>query len=148
MKSSQPLEINFKMKKIPSTNETLVLRTDFGNEEIWTQLCHEIVKPNDEGFIPYVEFYSNPVFKGITMQEILSGLPEDYDQIIMFIVDKLTIEHPDLPVLCLDLIHVPGRTFRVIPSEMWSVENNLSIAKMDFEEFYNCIDGEGVFRGL
>jgi hypothetical protein len=136
------------MKKIPSTNDTLVLRTEFRNEEIWTNLCQEIIKPNEEGFIPYVEFYSNTEFEGITKQEILSGLPEDYDQVIMFIVDNITIEHPDHPVLCLDLIHVPGRTFRVIPSEMWSVENNLSIANMDFEEFYKCIDEEGIFRGF
>jgi hypothetical protein len=136
------------MKKIPSTTDTLVVRTEFGNEEIWTKLCQEIIKPNEEGFIPYVEFYSNKEFEGITIQEILSDLPEDYDQVIMFIVDRFTIEHPDHPVLCLDLIHVPGRTFRVIPSEMWGVENNLSIANMDFEEFYNCIDEEGVFRGF
>ena len=42
----------------------------------------------------------------------------------------------------------PGRTFRVIPSEMWSVENNLSIANMDFAEFADAVDEDGVFRGF
>jgi hypothetical protein len=136
------------MKKIPSTGDTLVLRTEFTNEKIWSNLCQEIIKPNEEGFIPYVDFYSDVEFKGITIQEILSGLPENYNQTIMFIVDKITIEQSDHAILCLDLLHIPGRTFRVIPSEMWSVENNLSIANMDFEEFYNCVDRDGVFRGF
>jgi hypothetical protein len=46
------------------------------------------------------------------------------------------------------LYEEPGRTFRVIPSEMWSVENNLSVANMDFYEFADNVDLDGVFRGF
>jgi hypothetical protein len=42
----------------------------------------------------------------------------------------------------------PGRTFRVIPREIWSVENNLSISNMDYHEFADNIDSDGVFRGF
>lgn len=31
---------------------------------------------------------------------------------------------------------------------MWSVENNLSIANMGFEEFADSADEKGVFRGF
>ena len=55
--------------------------------------------------------------------------------------------HEDLPVLCLDA-SAPERTIRVIPSELWSVENNLSLANMDFEEFAAAAGTEGVFRGF
>jgi hypothetical protein len=34
----------------------------------------------------------------------------------------------------------PGRTFRVIPWEVWSAENNLSIVHMDFSEFAEAVD--------
>jgi hypothetical protein len=55
---------------------------------------------------------------------------------------------PEHPVLALDLYSDPGRTLRVIPSEMWGVENNLSLANMDFEEFADAVDKDGVFRGF
>ena len=47
-----------------------------------------------------------------------------------------------------DLYEEPGRTFRVIPAEIWSVDNNLSIANMDFAEFADAVEPDGVFRGF
>jgi hypothetical protein len=31
---------------------------------------------------------------------------------------------------------------------MWGIENNLSIANMDFEEFAENVDDDGIFRGF
>jgi len=31
---------------------------------------------------------------------------------------------------------------------MWSVENNLSISNMDFSDFADSADADGVFRGF
>lgn len=47
-----------------------------------------------------------------------------------------------------DLDDEPGRTFRVIPRELWSVENNLSIANMDYRDFADSVGADGVFRGF
>ena len=66
----------------------------------------------------------------------------------MFVVDDVTIRDADHPVLVIDLADQPGRTFRVIPSRMWSVENNLSLANMDFDEFADAVDTGGIFRGF
>jgi hypothetical protein len=41
-----------------------------------------------------------------------------------------------------------GATFRVIPSSISEPENNLRIANMDFEEFADSTDDDGVFRGF
>jgi hypothetical protein len=38
--------------------------------------------------------------------------------------------------------------FRVIPSELWGPENNLSIANLDFDEFANNAGSDGIFRGF
>jgi hypothetical protein len=35
-----------------------------------------------------------------------------------------------------------------IPSEIQSIENNLSLANMDFEEFAESADKDGIFRGF
>jgi hypothetical protein len=38
--------------------------------------------------------------------------------------------------------------FRCIPAEMWGVENNLNIANMDWEDFADEVDADGIFRGF
>jgi hypothetical protein len=44
---------------------------------------------------------------------------------------------------------IAGRTpFRCIPSELWSVDNNLNIANMDWEDFAGSTGEDGVFRGF
>jgi hypothetical protein len=42
----------------------------------------------------------------------------------------------------------PGRVFRVLASQLAPVENNLSTANMDFEEFTAATDEKGIFRGF
>lgn len=38
--------------------------------------------------------------------------------------------------------------FRVIPSQLWSVENNLNISNMDWRDFFQATGAGGVFRGF
>jgi maltoporin len=70
------------------------------------------------------------------------------DHSFAFIADQTTFTNPERLVLVVDLYEEPGRTFRVIPHEMWSVQNNLSVANVDFYEFADNIDADGVFRGF
>lgn len=48
----------------------------------------------------------------------------------------------------MDLRRERGRCVRVVAAELWSIENNLVEANMDFEEFVGAIDDDGVFRGF
>ncbi len=73
---------------------------------------------------------------------------KDSSHSFAFIADRLTIADPERPVLVVDLSHEPGRTFRVIPSQMWAIENNLSHANMEYSEFADNVDPDGVFRGF
>ena len=135
------------MRCIPDTEDALVLRTDFSNPAAWDAICAAIREPVGE-FQAYVEFLSDPEYDGATAEQVLAALPEDYNHTFLFIADQVTLAHADGPVLVLDLDQERGRTFRVIPSEMWAVENNLSIANMDFEEFADAADPDGIFRGF
>jgi hypothetical protein len=134
------------IKPIPETEDALVLRTDFSNSAAWESICAAIRQPVGE-FQPYVEFLSDPEYDGAGVEQILSGIPEDYNHTFLFIVDHLALTHPEQPVLVLDLDFERGRSFRVVPSQMWAIENNLSIANMDFEEFAEAADADGIFRG-
>jgi len=55
--------------------------------------------------------------------------------------------HAEHPLLCLALRPV-GRAFRIVPAELWGVENNLAIANMDYDEFADAADADGIFRGF
>ncbi len=135
------------MKPLPSTKEALVLRTDFSDDSAWASLCTAIQTPAGE-FQAYVDFVSDPDFEGLLPGQ-LPAIPSDApDRSFVFLVDHLALSHPEHPVLVVDLLDKPGRPFRVIPSEMWSVENNLSIANMGFEEFADAAGPDGIFRGF
>ena len=135
------------MKEIPKTENSLALRTDFSDEPAWESICAAITKPVGD-FRAYVDFVIDPGYDGLTAEQLPAILSEDSHRTFAFIIDRLALSHPDHPILVVDLYNEPGRTFRVIPSEMWVVENNLSIANMDFEEFADAVDGDGVFRGF
>jgi tetratricopeptide (TPR) repeat protein len=136
-------------RKIPATNNTLALRTDFSDESAWKSICAAIRRPDDKfGFTANVDFVSDPQYDGLTAEQLLFVSATDSLRTFAFIIDRTALSHPDHPILVVDMHDEPGRTFRVIPSEMWTVENNLSIANMDFEDFTDALDQEGVFRGF
>ncbi len=142
------------MKKIPiKTQSAIVIRTDFSDEPVWKKVRDATRKPvrapgADMDWVADVEFVDSPEYKGLTRDKLLKLIPEEYCQFFIFIVDSMTISQPDHPVLVVDLLEKPGREFRAIPSAIQSIENNLSEANMDFEEFAESVDKDGVFRGF
>jgi hypothetical protein len=136
------------VREIPETKNALVVRTDFSDATAWHALCAAIREPVGEfRFRAYVDFLSDPEYDGLAPDQLRSLMPKPA-RFFFFIVDRVALSHPDHPILVLDLLDQPGRSFRVIPSEMWSVENNLSIANMDFEDFAKSVDRDGIFRGF
>jgi len=134
-------------KRLPATRHSLVLRTEFSDESSWQSICAAIQAPVGD-FRAYVECVSDRAFEGITSTEILSLVPEGWEHSFVFLVDRVALLSPEHPILVVDLREEPGRSFRVVPREAWGVENNLSIANMDFSEFAANVDPDGVFRGF
>ena len=136
------------MKKLPQTKNSLVLRTHFSDDGSWEALCVSIQEPSEEGFKAFVDCISDPAYDGLTVEQLLALSPKGSGRSFVFIADRITLTDPERPVLVVDLYAEPGRTFRVIPREIWGVENNLSIANLDFDEFAANADPDGVFRGF
>jgi len=135
--------------KLPEYDYSLVIRTDFSDNIIWDQICKEIqMSQSLDGFRASVECISNEKCSSIGIDNIRSILPSDTQREFVFLVDSVTISLSNHPVLCVDITSDPVRTFRVIPSEVWSVENNLRLGNMDFTEFLDSVDNEGIFRGF
>ena len=137
------------MKQIPNTEHALVLRTDFSNQAAWDAICAAIRKP--VGFFHFranVDFMDDEEYSGITREQLLELVPRDYNHTFVIVVDRTATSLSDYPLLVVDLYERSGREFRAIPSRVQSIENNLSIANMDFEEFAESVDEDGVFRGF
>ena len=90
---------------------------------------------------------SDPAFDGATVEHITElGIQAGHR--FAFVADQRALSDSEHPLLVVSFRDEPGRTFRVIPSAVWGVENNLSIANLGFEEFADAVDDDGVFRGF
>lgn len=137
------------MKEIPPTEYALVLRTDFSDQAAWDEVCAAIREPVSEfHFLASVDFLDHIQYAGLTKDQVLELIPQDYKHAFIIVVDTLAISNPEHPLLIVDLYERSGHEFRAIPSQIQAIENNLSIANMDFEEFVNAVDVDGVFRGF
>ena len=137
------------MKQIPKTENALVLRTDFSNHAAWETIRAIIRKPvGIFRFRANVDLFDDIEYAGITKDQLLELIPKDYSHTFIVVVDRTAISLPDHPLLIVDLYERSGREFRAVPSQIQGIENNLSIANMDFEEFAESVDESGVFRGF
>jgi hypothetical protein len=138
------------MKPLPDTPEALVLRTDFSDDATWRAVCEASSAPSPgDGFLANLTFVEDRAFEAAAVADLLAAAAAASQyRTFMFVADGVTMREAEHPVLVIDLADQPGRSFRVIPSEMWSVENNLSLANMDFDEFADAVDAAGIFRGF
>jgi hypothetical protein len=144
------------------------IRTNFDNDLLWCDVCSRIAAPqSDDKFRAYVSFVDDRRFEAKDIYGVVHLLPDDYAYSFCFIVDAETFDSDERLVLVAsflpewdeqkdDFIWQPPRLrqsdlikwFRAIPDSIQSIENNLSIANMDFEDFADAVDSDGVFRGF
>lgn len=130
---------------------TPVIRTDFADEAAWVAVCAALREPDAEsGYEADVTCRSDRRYAGLTADGVAALLPDEQCT-FMFIVDHLTLTHPEHPLLAVDLNDIPGRSFRTIPSAVAAIEANLSLANMDFAEYADHAAAtwpDGIHRGF
>jgi len=135
------------MKKLPNTEYAPVLRTDFSDQAAWDAIRAEIMKPV-EGFSSNIEFIDDSEFANVGKKALMRLVPTEMRHSFIVVADSEAMKHPEHPLLVIDLFGEQGKEFRAEPSQIQSIENNLSISNMDFAEFAGNCDPEGVFRGF
>jgi hypothetical protein len=145
---------------LPKLSCSLLVRTDFSNDQAWQQLAGQATQETEEGFRAYPEPVSDPAFDAAGWETVKAAVPASGDGAsVLFIADSISLSSPDHPILVVDLEdtfvsvaefqEIAGRTpFRCILSELWAVENNLNISNMDWEDFSEAAGDDGVFRGF
>jgi hypothetical protein len=134
------------MKPLPRSDHSLVLRTDFSNQPAWAHVRAEISRPvGIFRFRANVHFVDDPDFANLSSDQILE-LMRGMENTFIIVADNTTMSAPDHPLLILDSFGEPGREIRAVPSAVQAIENNLSLGNMDFEDFADSVDTDGIFR--
>ena len=66
----------------------------------------------------------------------------------VFLVDPVTTSHPERPILAVDVSDEPGRSFRLVPAQVRAFSENMLMGNMDFADFADGIDEDGISRGF
>ncbi|MFI0354575.1 DUF6924 domain-containing protein [Actinomadura sp. 9N407] len=127
----------------------LVVRTDFSDQQAWEAVRTTIETPNEDGFRAYGEVIDDPAYRDLPTDRVLTMVRQDgAEHRFMAVVDRTTLGSAEMPLLVIDQRAEPDGAIRVIATEFWSIDNNLSIANMDYEEFADAVDEDGTFRGF
>jgi hypothetical protein len=130
---------------------SVLVRTWFGDDSAWDSLVAAVRTPSDEDFLATVTLVNDPAFEGLTAEALREQ--ESGGAIVSFLADETTLttaEQPILAVWVLPRAEDDRRVlepFRVTPSALWSVENNINLGNMDWADFTSSVDEDGVFRG-
>ena len=122
----------------------VVIRTHFGDDEAWRRLCEAIGVVT----VDLRCFINDPALESLTPAEILEQMPTDSGQSCVYLADSRTMEDPEHPLIAMDLSNEIGRTFRIAIANLHEFHANLWIGNMEFEEFADAVDRDGVFRGF
>lgn len=123
---------------------SLLIWTDFSDDQAWARLLVDAQRPSSpDGFTASFVPISDEAYEGLRAEELASL---DGDAFFLYAADRLSMHGPERTLLVVDRLHDRGRWFRVTLEEAWAVENNLSLFNMDFFEFADAVDDDGVYR--
>ncbi|GGM22407.1 hypothetical protein GCM10010129_78360 [Streptomyces fumigatiscleroticus] len=149
------------MDNLPRSGATLLVRTDFSDEAAWQTLRTVVTTPDDEdeAFLAVLRIVDDPAYRDLTAQQIAALAPAEDD--LLIVADKKALTDPQMPLLALYMDDEGGDEdgdeseqgpaydeLRVVAKELWAIENNISAANMDWEEFVAAAEEDGVFRGF
>jgi len=134
------------MSKIPGDTASILVRTCFTRPQSWRRLQHALRTPSPgEGFLPTLDEVDDPAWEDASPEDVLAAAGEFR---VVVVADEKALSEPGFPALVLRRIDSQVHRIRAVATEMWSIENNLSLFNMDFEDFIRSADEDGVFRGF
>ena len=130
----------------------LLVRTDYSDDRAWHAALSAATAVYDmddfERMGALLRPVESPALSNLTPEELVALAREDYLSQIA-VADAQTMR--DQTVLFVDFNELNGqvgRTFRSIPSEVEPIVANLSLANMDFAEFADNTNPDGIFCGF
>ncbi|WP_067607495.1 DUF6924 domain-containing protein [Nocardiopsis listeri] len=137
--------------RLPVSEDPLLVRTHHGDDEAWKAVVKAVRAPvfDDEEFerpeedpdlfYAYVHVVDDSGYTGLSFEQLMRLSPHD-EHTFLIVADELTMLDPRHPLLVVDLWDQPGRSFRAVPGAIPSIQINLSLVNMDFDDFH-CDEG-------
>ncbi|GAA1986363.1 DUF6924 domain-containing protein [Amycolatopsis minnesotensis] len=140
------------LQALLNSSTTPIVRTDFSDHDAWETAWRDITALReywDDEVVLDATLIAEPGFDGCTgenLAELLLPYADECD--LVFVVDATTLASPEHPVLVLEIDpeHEPPRSFRATPNALLDVEIQLSLANMDWEDFSESADPDGILR--
>lgn len=146
----------------------VVLRADYSDQGRWDEVRQAIYaattsdragfemivgfsqddQADSPDFESFIQMIDAPEHAESLRRQFMEPQRDDESPYLVFIADRQTIMHPDMPILVIDRRSDPIRLFRTVPSQVYMIQSNLSIMNMGWEDIANLVDEEGVFRGF
>lgn len=147
----EPTQISADAAILPDNSS--LIRTVFDDDGAWDAIASEALAPQTaDQFRANLTLVDDRSWEGMSVAELLDeiGEPPTY---YVFVVDARTVSHPEHPILAIstggtEWDGTRGTTVRVVPSQMWSIENNLSLSSIDFVDFVDAAGPDGIYRGF
>ncbi|MFI2230538.1 DUF6630 family protein [Nocardia testacea] len=137
------------MAELPS--KSVLVRTWFGDDRAWGSLVREVLTPSKEGFLASTTVVNDPEFEGLSPEALKAKHPGG--AIVSFLADETTLTDPGRPILAVwvlppqDYHRGNYQPFRVVPDQLASVDTNINDANLDWRDFADHVDADGIYRG-
>ncbi|GAB2651052.1 hypothetical protein GCM10027169_16100 [Gordonia jinhuaensis] len=121
----------------PVLDFSVLIRSDFSDDDVWEEVREaavaEVWETPSEPFVADLTVVDDDAFDKVSVNDFVSAA-EGSDHSVVFVADAKTMSDPDHPILAIDTSEEPGATFRVVPSSMWAVQNNVALGNLFFSE--------------
>jgi hypothetical protein len=137
-----------KMTGLPSTEASLLVRTDFNDDAAWEETKAATLAENGEGFRAYLQVVDDATLREAIWQDLRrAALALEHRAAVLFIADRAALAG-DHPIQVVDLSSDSRPPFRCVARELWGVDNNVNMANMDWEDFADNVEADGIYRGF
>ncbi|MFJ9415509.1 DUF6924 domain-containing protein [Streptomyces sp. NPDC101227] len=140
-------------KQLPGADAPLMIRTYFDDPAAWAALRRAVETPplvEGEPLEADVQYVDDRAYEHVTPERLVALAPAG-GAYYCFVADRLAMTSDEHPVIAVDLDDDEerrGQTFRIVAGELVSFDANLSIGNMDFWEWADAADADGIFRGF
>jgi hypothetical protein len=136
------------MTGLPSTEASLLVRTDFSDDAAWEETKAAALAENEDGFRAYARVVDDPTLREATWQDLRgAALDLELRAAVLFVADRAALAG-DHPLQVVDLSRESRPPFRCLARELWGVDNNLNLANMDWEDYADNVEADGIYRGF
>jgi hypothetical protein len=133
---------------LPKGDAALLIRSEFSDDAMWLAIVDATTRENPDGFVANLAVVDDQAWAGASVQDVITAHAGDNVRVVAFVFDAAAASDKERhALLCINLASKKVRTMRVLPTEVWSVENNLSLGNMEWRDFASVLK-EGVFVGF